>query len=104
MRSPVPAADEPGVNVLGADGAPPHRAELGVAPSVGGGERGHVDGVTDGLVARRVDHVAQRLLGVLDAATLRVPVPQEDQLLLLPRPQPAHALPVHLPEVKRDDV
>ena len=35
----------------------------------------------------------KRLFGVLYAASLRVPVPQEDELLLLARPQAPHALP-----------
>lgn len=79
-----------------ADGPPPHGAQLAVAPGVRGGERRDVDGVTDGLVARRVDHVPQGLLGVLDAASLRVAVPQENQLLLLPRPQASDAFSVDL--------
>ena len=93
---PVPGADHEAADVAHADGPAQHPGQLGVGVAVGGGEGRDVDGVADGLVARGVDHVAQRLLGVLDAAALRVAVPQEDQLLLLPRPQPAHALPVHL--------
>jgi len=95
-HAPVPAAEEPAVDVVRADGPPPHRVQLAVAPGVRGGEGRHVDGVADGLVARRVDHVPEGLLGVLNAAALRVAVAQENQLLLLPRPQPAHTLPVHL--------
>ena len=56
----------------------------------------HVDGVADGLVAGGVDHVAQRLLGVLDAASLRIAITEKDQLLLLSGPQPSHTLTVHL--------
>lgn len=93
---PVPAADEPGVNVVGADGSSPHGAQLAVAPGVRGGERRDVDGVTDGLVTRRVDHVPQGLLGVLNAAALRVAIAQENQLLLLPRPQASDTFSVDL--------
>ncbi|KAF3845301.1 hypothetical protein F7725_008464 [Dissostichus mawsoni] len=50
---------------------------------VGGGEGGHVDGVSDGLVAGRVDHVPQSLLGVLDAAALRVASVEHDDLVLV---------------------
>ena len=98
---PVPAADEPGVNVVRADRPPPHRAQLAVPPGVRGGEGGHVDGISDGLVAGGVDHIPQGLLGVLNAAALWVTVAQEDQLLLLPRPQPPHTLSVHLQEQKK---
>lgn len=93
---PVPATNEPGVDIMGTHGAPPHRPELAVAPSVRRGERGDVDRVSDGLITRGVDHVAQRLLGVLNAASLGVPVPQEDQLLLLSGPEPTYTLPIHL--------
>lgn len=79
-----------------ADGASPQRTQLRVAAGVGSGEGRDIDGVADGLVAGGVDHVAQGLLGVLDAAALRVPVPEEDELLLLPGPQASHTLPVHL--------
>lgn len=48
--APVPATDEPGVNVVWADRSSPHRPELAVPPSVRGGEGGHVDGVANGLV------------------------------------------------------
>ena len=92
----MPGADHEAADVAHADGPAQHARKLRVRVAVGGGEGRDVDGVADGLVARRVDHVAQRLLGVLDAAALRVPVAQEDQLLLLPRPQAAHTLPVHL--------
>ncbi|CAB1333125.1 unnamed protein product [Coregonus sp. 'balchen'] len=52
-RGPVEgAADEPGVDVMGADRPPPDGAELGVPPCEGGGEGGHVDGVADGLKLR----------------------------------------------------
>lgn len=81
-----------------ADGASPDRAQLDMGPGVGCGEWGDVDGVSDGLITGRVDHVPQGLLGVLDASSFRIPVPQEDQLLLLSGPQPAHTLPVHLKE------
>lgn len=67
-----------------------------MGPQVGRGERGHVHGVSERLVAGGVDEVAEDLLVVLDAAALGVAVPQEDELLLLPRPQSADALPVDL--------
>lgn len=76
---------------------PPHQtAILRVGLRVAGGQRRHVDGVTNRLVAGRVYDVPQRLLGVLDAAPLRVPVPEVHQFLLLAGPQAAHALLVHL--------
>lgn len=93
---PIPATDEPGVYVVRADGASPDRAQLDMGPGVGCGERGDVDRVSDGLITGRVDHVPQGLLGVLDTPSFRIPVPQEDQLLLLSGPQPAHTLPVYL--------
>lgn len=58
MLWPVPAADEPGVDVVRAYGPSPDRPELAVSSSVRGGEGGDVDGVTDRLIAGRVDHVA----------------------------------------------
>lgn len=79
-----------------ADGPAPKGTQLGVAAGVGGGEGGDVDGVADGLVTRGVDHIAQGLLGILNAAPLRVPIPEEHQLLLLPGPEASHALPVYL--------
>lgn len=103
--APVPAADEPGVNVVWADWSSPHRAELAVFPSIRGCEGGHVNGVADGLVARGVNHIPQRLFGILNASSFGVTVAQENQLLLLPRPQPTHTLSVHLwrAEKKRDE-
>lgn len=64
--------------------------------AVGGGEGRDVDGIPDGLVAGRVDHIPQGLFGVLNATTLRVSVPEEDQLLLLPRPEAPDAFLIHL--------
>jgi len=60
------------------------------------GAAGHLHGVPQRLVAGGVHHVPERLLGVLDASSLRVPVPQEHQLLLLAGPQPAHTLLIDL--------
>lgn len=94
--APVPGADHEVADVPDADGASQDVSQLRVGVAVGGGQRRHVDGVADGLVTGRVDHVAQGLLGVLDAAAFGVPVPQEDQLLLLPRPQASHALFINL--------
>lgn len=96
---PVPAADEPGVDVVRANGPPPHGTQLAMAPGIRRGERGDIDGVTDGLVTRRVDHVPQGLFGVLNAAALRVAIAQENQLLLLPRPQASDTLSVDLERV-----
>lgn len=93
---PVPATDEPSVDIVGAYGPSPDGPELAVTSSVWGGEGGDVDGVSNRLITGRVDHVAQCLLGILDAATLGVSVPQEDQLLLLPSPESTHTLSVHL--------
>lgn len=83
-----------------ADGAPPQRAELGVAAGVGRRERRDVDGVADGLVAGGIYHVTQSLLGVLDASAFGVPVSEKHQLLLLPGPQAPDALPVHLEQTQ----
>lgn len=65
---------------------------------VGGGEGGHVHGVAQRLVTRRVDHVSEGLLGVLDAAALWVAVAQEHQLLLLAGPQAPYTLLIDLEE------
>lgn len=95
-NAPVPGADHKVPDIPKADGSPQDVAQLGVGVAVGGGQRRHVDGVPDGLVARRVNHVPQGLFGVLDAAPLRVPVSEEDQLLLLPRPKAPDAFFVDL--------
>lgn len=55
-------------------GPSPDRPELAVTSSVRGGEGGDIDRVSNRLVAGRVDHVAQCLLGILDAAALRVSI------------------------------
>jgi hypothetical protein len=78
-----------------ADRSSDQTAVLFVCFCVTGGQRGDVDGITDRLVARRVDDVPQGLLGVLDAPPFGVPVPQVDELLLLTRPQTSHALLVY---------
>ena len=75
---------------------PEEAHELHVRLGEGGEQRRHVDRVAERLVARRVDHVAQHLLRVLDAAALRVPVAHAHELLLLRRPQAAHTLAVQL--------
>ncbi len=86
-----------------ADGSSPDRTQLNISPGIGGGEWGDIDRVSYGLVTGRVNHVPQGLFGILDATAFRVPVPQEDQLLLLPGPQPTHTLSVHLKEaIERD--
>lgn len=94
--SPLPAVQKPAGNGTQADRAAPQRPQLRVAAGQRGGEGRHVDGVAERLVAGGVDHVAQRLLGVLDAAALGVAVAQKHQLLLLPRPQATHTLTVDL--------
>ena len=50
--------------------------------------------LTNGLVARGVNHVPQNLLGVLYGTPFRVPVPQKHQFGLLTGPQPSDALAV----------
>lgn len=67
-----------------------------MCPQVGRGERGDVHGVAQRLVAGGVDEVAEDLPVVLDASTLGVAVPQENELLLLPGPQPTDTLLVDL--------
>ena len=69
---------------------------LRMRATVRSSERRHIDGVADWLIARRVDHVAQGLLGVLDTASFWIAIAQEDQLLLLPRPQASNALAIYL--------
>ena len=76
-----PALDDRRLDDWHADGASDDGGDLLVGVDEGGGERGHVDGVADRLVARRVDDVAQRLLRVLDGAALGISVPEEDQFL-----------------------
>lgn len=51
---------------------------------------------TYGLITRRVDHVPQSLFRVLYGASFGIPVPQEDELLLLAGPKTSNTLPVHL--------
>lgn len=63
---------------------------------VGRGQRGDIHGVAQGLVTGGVDEVPQDLLVVLDAAPLWVAVSEEDELLLLPGPEPTDTLLVHL--------
>ena len=43
--------------------------------TIAGHKGGHVDGVAEGLVARRVDDVSQCLLRVLDAPPFRIAIP-----------------------------
>ncbi len=92
----MPGADNKVSDIPDADGASQDVSELGVGVAVGGGQRGHIDGISNGLVTRRVDHVSQRLLGVLNAPALRVSVPQEHQLLLLPCPKASDTFFIHL--------
>lgn len=95
-HTPVPAADKPGVNVVWADGTSPHRPQLAVPPSIWRCQGGHVDWVTNGLVAWGVNHIPQRLFGILNAAAFWVAIAQENQLLLLPCPQPSDTFSVDL--------
>ena len=75
-----------------------------VRARVGRGEWRHVDGVADRLVARRVDHVAQRLLRVLNASAFGISIAQEDELLLLAGPQAANHFPVDLKRTENRNV
>ena len=81
MFSLFPALDDRRLDDRHADGTSDDRGHLVVGVDEGGGQRRHVDGVADGLVARRVDDVPQRLLGVLDGPALGIPVPKENQFL-----------------------
>lgn len=83
----MPGADNKVSDIADADWASQDVSELGVRVAVGGGQRRHIDGISDGLVTRRIDHVSQSLLGVLNAPALWVSVSQEHQLLLLPCPK-----------------
>lgn len=100
-NTPVPGADHKVSDVPDADGASQDVSELGVRVAVGGGQWRHVDGISDWLITGGVDHVAQSLLGVLNAAALRVSVPQEHQLLLLPGPEASDTLFIHLQHESR---
>ena len=93
---PVPGADDKVADIPDADRASQYVSQLGVGVAVGRGQRRNVDGISNGLVARRVDHVPQSLLGVLNAAAFWVPVSQEHQLLLLTCPKASDTLFVHL--------
>lgn len=92
----MPGADNKVSDIPDADGASQDVSELGVCVAVRGGQWRYIDGIADGLVARRIDHVSQSLLGVLNAPALRVSVPQEHQLLLLPCPKASDTFFVHL--------
>ena len=105
------AAQQRSLDLLEAERTPDNPGHLTVGVAEAGCQRGNIDGVADGLVTRGVDYVPQRLLGVLDAASLRVSVPQEDELLLLARPQSSDALSVEfdhpeaeVPLVEHDDL
>lgn len=100
IDKPFPEANEGLLDEGEADWAATDSTDLLVGVAVGGGERRHIDGVTDGLITGGVDDVPESLLGVLDGASLWVTVPQVDELLLLPRPQPPHTLPVHLDDAE----
>jgi hypothetical protein len=74
----VPHA-EPGL--LQTDRHAQHTGHTSIGVAVAGSERRHVDRISNRLVTGGVDHVSQCLLGSLDAASLTVPVPHQDQLL-----------------------
>ena len=79
------------------DASPANHSGSNPQPTgVRSGERADVDRISDGLIARRVNHVPKNLFDVLDGASLRVSVSQEDQLLLLSGPKTPNALPIHL--------
>lgn len=92
----MPGADYEISDIAEADGASQDVSQLGVRVTVGGGQGGHVDGISNRLVAGRIDHVPQGLFGVLDATPFGVSVSEEDQLLLLPCPEASHAFFIHL--------
>lgn len=100
----MPGADNKVPDVSNADGASQDVSELRVGVAVGGGQRGYVDWISNRLVARRVDHVTQSLLGVLNAPTLWVSIPQEHQLLLLPCPESSDTFFIHLQQTSPDGV
>lgn len=81
-----------------------HARNLLVSGRVRRDERRHVNGISDGLITRRVDYIAQHLLGILNAAALLILVAQEDQLVLLAGPETAHALFVDLDQPKREEI
>lgn len=92
----MPGADDKVSDIPDADRASQDVSELGVRVAEGGGQRRYIDGISDGLVARRIDHVSQSLLGVLNATAFWVSVSQEHQLLLLPCPKASDAFFIHL--------
>lgn len=79
-----------------ADRWPDHLTQLGVALGKGGGQWRDIDRVTNRLVARRIDNVAQHLLGILNRATLLVAIAQKDEFLLLACPESAHTFAIDL--------
>lgn len=95
-HKPVPGADYKVADVPDTDGASQDVAELWVWVAVGGGQWRYVNWISDRLVTRRVDHVAQGLLSVLDATALWVSVSQEHKLLLLPSPETSDTFFIHL--------
>ena len=68
----APAVQDDRLDGRQAEGSADDAGHLRVGVDERGGQGRHVDGVADGLVARRVDDIAQSLLGVLDRAPLRV--------------------------------
>lgn len=95
-NKPVPGADDKVSDIPNADWASQDVSKLGVRVAVGGGQWRYIDGIADGLVTRRIDHVSQSLLGILNAPALWVSVSQEHQLLLLPCPKASDTFFIHL--------
>lgn len=83
-------------DVSQADWSPKNFFELVMAVRVRRCEGRHEDRVANRLITRRVYHVSQCLLGILDAASLWVPVPEKNELLLLSCPEPSDTFLVHL--------
>lgn len=71
----MPGVDDEVADVGNADWPPQDVSKLCVCVAVGGSQWRDIDGVSDRLVTGRVDHVAERLLSVLDTSTFRIPVP-----------------------------
>ena len=83
-------------NATGSERSAGDSRQLRMRRRIGRDERRHVDRITDGLIARAVDHVAKNLLRVLNGASFGVAIAEKDEFLLLSRPKTLDAFLIYL--------
>ena len=101
MHVPVKTHEQKIVNAFKAHLGAEKALHLLVRTRIRRGQLGHINRIANGLITRRIDDIAQHLLGILYGATLLILVAQEDELMLLTRPKAAHTLPVEFDDSKR---